>query len=43
MAKVKITKTKTVKTRRRKTGGSSGYMQCNICHGTGRVKKRSKA
>ena len=27
------------KGRRRKTGGKSGYKQCNICHGTGRVKK----
>ena len=30
----------TVKTRKRKTGGNSGYRQCNMCHGTGRVKKR---
>lgn len=28
----------TVKTRKRKTGGKSGYRQCNICRGTGRVK-----
>ena len=34
--KVRITKTKK---RTRKTGGNSGYMQCNICHGSGRVKK----
>jgi len=34
-AKVKIT----VKKRVRKTGGKSGYKQCNICHGTGRVRK----
>lgn len=33
--KVKITTRKRV----RKTGGNSGYMSCNICHGTGRVKK----
>lgn len=25
--------------RRKKTGGNSGYVQCNMCHGTGRVKK----
>lgn len=36
MAKVKITKT----TRRRKVGGNSGYKKCNMCHGTGRVKKK---
>lgn len=33
--KVKITTRKRV----RKTGGNSGYMSCNIFHGTGRVKK----
>lgn len=40
MAKVKqtVSTTKT-KTRKRKTGGSSGYKKCNVCHGTGRVKK----
>ena len=26
----------------RKTGGNSGYQKCNICHGTGRVKKKKK-
>lgn len=36
--KVKVSKT--TKSRSRKTGGKSGYMQCNICHGTGRVKRR---
>ena len=36
MAKVK----QTIKVRRRKTGGNSGYIKCNICHGTGRVRKR---
>lgn len=35
--KVKITKT--TRTRKKKTGGNSGYMSCNICHGTGRIKK----
>ena len=35
--KVKITiKTRT---RQRKTGGNTGYRKCNMCHGTGRVKK----
>lgn len=33
--KVKITTRKRV----RKTGGNSGYMSCNICNGSGRVKK----
>ena len=33
--KVKITTRKRV----RKTGGNSGYMSCNICHGSGRIKK----
>lgn len=33
--KVKVTTRKRV----RKTGGNSGYMSCNICHGSGRVKK----
>lgn len=30
-----------VKTKKytRKTGGSTGYRTCNMCHGTGRVKK----
>ena len=25
-------------TKRRKVGGNSGYMTCNVCHGTGRQK-----
>lgn len=33
--KVKITTRKRV----RKTGGNSDYIQCNICRGTGRIKK----
>ena len=36
MAKQTIRKTKTKK---RKTGGNSGYIQCNICKGQGRIKK----
>lgn len=32
MGKMTITITK------RKTGGNSGYMTCNVCHGTGRQK-----
>lgn len=37
-------KYKKTTTRKRKTGGSSGYRQCNMCRGTGRVKvgKRKK-
>ena len=34
-AKQTITKTKRV----RRVGGTSGYVKCNMCHGTGRVKK----
>ena len=35
--------TVTIKGRRRKTtGGNSGYIQCNVCKGTGRVKNWRK-
>lgn len=37
MATTQTIKT-TVKVRVRKTGGDSGYMKCNVCHGTGRQK-----
>ena len=30
--------TVTIKTRRRKYGGNTGYRKCNMCGGTGRVK-----
>ena len=30
--------TVTIKTRRRKVGGNSGYHTCPSCHGTGRKK-----
>lgn len=32
----------TIKTKKRtrKTGGNSGYRQCNMCHGTGRIKTK---
>ena len=33
-------KTTTRKGRRKKTGGGSEYVTCNICHGTGKVKRR---
>lgn len=36
--KVKITKT--TKTRVLKYGGNTGYQRCNMCKGTGRVKKK---
>lgn len=39
MAKQTIRKTKK---RVRKTGGNSGYMQCNMFHGTGRQKKTKR-
>lgn len=38
--KVRITKTTT--SRRRKTGGNSGYRKCPNCGGDGRVKVRKK-
>lgn len=34
--------TVTTKIRRRIVGGDSGYIQCNMCHGTGRVKNGHK-
>ncbi len=39
MGKQKATITKTKKYVR-KTGGNTGYVKCNMCHGTGRVKKK---
>ena len=42
MAKVKQKVTVT-KTRTKKTGGNTGYRQCNMCHGTGRVKVKKKS
>ena len=40
MAKQTVTTIeKNKKSRRRKTGGNTGYVQCLRCHGTGRVKK----
>lgn len=30
------------KTRKRKTGGKSGYISCNMCGGTGRIKNWHK-
>lgn len=38
----KVRQTVTTKVRRRKTGGNTGYVPCNMCHGTGRVKKGKK-
>ena len=39
MAKVKVT---TIKVRKKKTGGNSGYVKCNMCGGSGRHKKPKK-
>lgn len=40
-AKQKVKTTKVVrKIRRRKVGGSTGFITCPFCHGSGRVKKR---
>lgn len=40
---MQMVRTKTItKTRQRKTGGNSGYIQCNMCHGTGRIKNWHK-
>jgi len=40
MARVKQTVTRSG--RRRKTGGNTGYIICNMCHGTGRVRNGHK-
>ncbi len=32
----------TIKTRKRKTGGNTGYIQCNMCKGSGRIKNWHK-
>lgn len=39
--RAKITRTKTT-TRKKKTGGGSGYAVCRNCGGDGRVKVRKK-
>lgn len=39
--KVTIKKKTTTKTRTKKSG--NGTMQCNMCHGTGKVKKPKKS
>jgi len=39
MAKIKQTVSKK---RVKKTGGDTGFRQCNMCHGTGRVKVKKK-
>lgn len=40
MARIRQTVKRVTRTRKRKTGGNNGYIQCNICHGTGRVKRK---
>lgn len=42
MARSRQTVKTTTKKRKRKTGGSSGYISCNMCHGTGRIKNWHK-
>lgn len=42
MAKQSVKTTRTKRGRRRKTGGNSGYIQCNMCKGTGRIKNWRK-
>lgn len=32
----------TIRTRRRKYGGNTSYIKCNVCHGTGRIKNWHK-
>ena len=39
-ARVRQSTTRTTRTRTRRTGGNSGYRVCNMCHGTGRIKKK---
>lgn len=34
----RVRQTVKTKTRKRKTGGNTGYIQCNMCRGTGRIK-----
>ena len=38
MARVKVKQTVTIKQRKRKVGGNTGYHTCPSCHGTGRKK-----
>ena len=33
----------TISGRRRRTGGNSGYVKCNMCHGTGRVRRGNRS
>lgn len=40
MAHAELTQKTTVKTRKRKTGGDTGYQKCPTCKGTGRIKAK---
>lgn len=40
--KQKVKTTTKTRSRRRKTGGNSGYLVCNICKGSGRIKNWHK-
>ncbi len=43
MARQRVrTTVKKTKSRHRKTGGNSGYIQCNMCKGSGRIKNWRK-
>lgn len=42
MARIRQSVTKSTKSRKRKVGGDSGYIQCNVCHGSGRIKNWHK-
>lgn len=42
MAKIKQRIKIKTKSRKRKIGGNSGYIQCNICGGSGRIRNWHK-
>lgn len=42
MARIRQSVIKSTKSRKRKVGEDSGYIQCNVCHGSGRIKNWHK-